>query len=196
MSAELDELRREYEKFQAMRQQRAQENPMQRAQQLQQELAGMTASATSASGKVTVVAGPGGSIRDIQLTEEAMRQPAAALAAELKSTVQQAVAAAAREQAALVQGHMPGFNVVDKVMQDQATAFGTTVEELKESLAPPAAKPVRPPRNDDDFSEDTFMAKRQPPSGPPPSQPPSGGRPAGGGSAGDQFLKNLFPEEG
>lgn len=193
MSAELDELRKEYEKFQAMRQQRMQENPMQRAQQLQEELAGMAASATSASGKVTVVAGPGGSIRDIQLTEEAMRQPAAVLAAELKATVQQAVAAAAREQAALVQGHMTGFNVYDKVLQDQATAFGTTVEELKESLAPSAAaKPARPPRNEDDFSENTFMAKRDRPA--PPSAPEAPGRPSGG-SPGDHFLKNLFDEE-
>lgn len=187
MSADLDELRREYEKFQAMRQKAAEDNPAQHIGQLREQMTALTAAVTSPSGKVTVVAGQGGSIQDIQLTDEAMRLPAAALAAELKLTLQQAVAAAAREQASIVDQHMGGLNMYDQVLQNQAEAFGTTVDELKQ-LGQPAAAPPKPPRDDDDFSQNTFMAKRQTRSEPPPSRP-------SGGSAGDQFLKNLMDEE-
>lgn len=187
MTAEFDQLLKEYEKFKAKRKQV--DNPLERVGLMQSELAELTASATSPSGKVTIVAGPGGSIRDIQLTEDAVRQPAAALAAELRATVQQAVAAAAREQAQVVDRHMGGqLDVYDRVMENQAEAFGTTIDELKESLGEAPKPAARPPRSDDDFSENTLMSKdhgRSRPAPPPPS----------GGSAGSEFLKNLFDED-
>lgn len=194
MSAELEQLRKQYEVFQSKL--KRMDNPMQRVDQMKDELAGLAASATSPSGKVTVVAGPGGAIRDVQFTEDAVRQPAAALAAEVKSTLQQAVAAAARRQARIVDEHMGGqLNAYDRVLQNQADAFGTTVDELKDSIGdvPQPAKPGR--SDDDDFSEGTLMSKGYKP--PPPTGPSAGGPPAGGsGTAADKFLKNLFDEDG
>lgn len=191
MSAELDELRKEYRKFQEQMRQRTLQNPVEQAERLREELNALTASVTSASGTVTIVAGPGGAIRDIQLTDRAMQQPAGALAAELKTTVQQAVAAAARQQATLVDEHTGGqLNMYDQVMQTQAEAFGTTVEDLR-AAAEEAPQSPPPVRNEDDFSENTVMTKdyRPPPAA--PSPPPS----AGSSSAADQFLQNLFNED-
>jgi DNA-binding protein YbaB len=190
MSAELEQLREQYEQFKEKRRKAEAENPLQRVGELHEQLSALEATVKSPSGKVTVVAGPGGSIKDILLADDAVNQPASTLAAELKSTVQQAVAAAARQQATLVDEHMGGqLNVYDRVLENQADAFGTTVEELKRSLDQAPAKPAKPVRNEDDFSENTLLSKdyRKPP--PPPSSS------AGSGSAADQFLKNLFDEE-
>lgn len=190
MSAELEQLREQYEQFKQKRRKAEAENPLQRAGQLHEELSALEATVKSPSGKVTVVAGPGGSIKDILLADDAVNQPAAALAAELKATVQQAVAAAARQQATIVDEHMGGeLNVYDRVLENQADAFGTTVEELKRSLDQAPAKPAKPVRNEDDFSENTLLSKDY--RKPPPTPSSSGGS----GSAADQFLKNLFDEE-
>lgn len=199
MSAELDQLRARYEQFQATM--KRVESPMLDVNQMKAELVALESSATSPRGGVTVIAGPGGSIKDIRISDEAGRQPGAMLAAEIMSTLRQAVAGAARSQAAIVDQHSGSrLHTMDRVLQDQADALGTTVEELKSTLPPgdPAAPRTRPQarRNDDDFSENTLMSKghRRPPeapSEPPPPPPPS----SGGSSAGDKFLKNLFAED-
>lgn len=158
MSAELEQLRKQYAKFRASLTQV--ENPLEQVNRMKEELGGLAASVTSPSGKVTVVAGTGGSIRDIVLSEDAVQIPASALAAELKSTLAQAVATSARQQARIVDEHMGGqLNAYQRVLENQAEAFGTTVEELKQSLADGKPKPARPPRDDDDFSANTLMAK-------------------------------------
>lgn len=191
MSAELDQLRKKHEELQAKL--TRVEDPTERVDALKGDLATLEASATSPSGKVTVVAGPGGSIRDVVFAEDAIQQPAQALAAELKSTLAQAVATAARQQARLVDEHMGGqLGTYERVLENQAEAFGTTVDELKRTLEEATPKPARPPRNEDDFSENTLMSKGHrppPPTGPPASPPP------GGSSAGDKYLKNLFGED-
>ncbi len=188
MSAELEQLRKQYAKFRASLTQV--ENPLEQVNRMKEELGGLEASVTSPSGKVTVVAGPGGSIKDIVLAEDAVQIPASALAAELKSTVTQAVANAARQQAAIVDEHMGGHAAYDQVLQNQADALGTTVDQLKESMAASEPRPVQPPRNEDDYSENTLMSKAD------EVQPPAAALPgSGSGSAGDDFLKNLFDED-
>lgn len=194
MSAELDQLRKKYEQFRATIEHI--ESPMQGIEQMKEELAALESAVTSPNGGVTVTAGPGGSIKDIRITDEASGRPGAQLAAEIMTTLRQAVAAAARSQAAIVDQHSGAeLGAMDRVLQNQADAFGTTVEELKNSLPPddPAAPkaPQAAKRNDDDFSESTLMSKDHRPSpAAPGSEPPSGG-----GSAADQFLKNLFTED-
>lgn len=196
MSAELDQLRERYQQFQATI--KRIESPMQGIEQMKEELAALESSVTSPRGGVTVIAGPGGSIKDIRITDEAGKQPGAMLANEIMTTLRQAVAASARAQAAIVDQHSGAqLGAMDRVLQNQADAFGTTVDELKNNLppgdpaapkAPPAAKP-----NEDDFSENTLMSKGHRP--PPPTSAPLAEPPSSGGSAADKFLKNLFTED-
>lgn len=191
MSAELDQLRRKHEQLQASL--KKVEDPTERVEELKGQLAGLEASVTSPSGKVTVVAGPGGSIRDVVFAEDAVQLPAQALAAEVKSTLAQAVATAARQQARVVDEAMGGqLGTYERVLENQAEAFGTTVDELKRTLEEATAKPVKPPRNEDDFSENTLMSKGH---RPPPPTGPAASPPPGGSSAGDKYLKNLFSED-
>ncbi|WP_406601665.1 YbaB/EbfC family nucleoid-associated protein [Lentzea miocenica] len=121
--------------------------------EMQQQLTELEAVATSADCAVTVVAGPSGSIKDIRLTDLAMRRPPHALAAELMSTLQKAVAEAARRQAGIVEGAIgDDMKLSDQVLETQAQLFGMSKEELRAVRAeettpqPPAAPvPPRPP---------------------------------------------------
>nr|WP_258947630.1 YbaB/EbfC family nucleoid-associated protein [Lentzea californiensis] len=117
--------------------------------EMQQQLTEMEAVATSADRAVTVVAGPSGSIKAIRLTEHAMRRSAHALAAELMSTLQQAVAEAARRQAGIVEGAIgDGMKLSDQVLETQAQLFGMSKEELRAGRSDetaPAPAPQHPP---------------------------------------------------
>ncbi|KJK42448.1 hypothetical protein UK23_37225 [Lentzea aerocolonigenes] len=151
-SAAFEQLVAQFERFQSQ---------MQRVDQqfagvgeMQQQLTELEAVATSADRAVTVVAGPSGSIKDIRLTDLAMRRPPHALAAELMSTLRQAVAEAARRQAGIVEGAIgDDMKLSDQVLETQSQLFGMSKEELRavrtEDAAPqppaPAPAPQRPP---------------------------------------------------
>ncbi|MGZ3141206.1 YbaB/EbfC family nucleoid-associated protein [Lentzea chajnantorensis] len=123
--------------------------------EMQQQLTELEAVATSADRAVTVVAGPSGSIRDIRLTDLAMRRPPHALAAELMSTLQKAVAEAARRQAGIVEGALgDDMHLKDQVLETQAQLFGMSKEDLVRATAeqdaaaaqqPPQPTPPAPP---------------------------------------------------
>jgi DNA-binding protein YbaB len=120
----------------------------------QAELAAITASATSPDGAVTVVAGPGGIVRSVQLAEHALHHTAAALSAVIDATVRQAVAQAAREQLAIVRDR-----VGDRVDPKEILGPQAMFAELAEP--PVATAPVR--RTDPDIDEDgppTILARR------------------------------------
>ncbi|MFD4673792.1 YbaB/EbfC family nucleoid-associated protein [Lentzea sp. NPDC058450] len=164
MSAEFDQLVAQFERFQAQ---------MQRVDQqfanigdMQQQLVELEAVATSADRAVTVVAGPSGSIKDIRLTDQAMRRPPHALAAELMSTLQKAVAEAARRQAGIVEGALGDeMHLKDQVLETQAQLFGMSKEDLRrvteeEAQAPAPQRPPMPPQGP------------PPPQGGPVRQPP------------------------
>ncbi|RDI20861.1 YbaB/EbfC DNA-binding family protein [Lentzea flaviverrucosa] len=156
-SAAFEQLVAQFEQFQS-RMQRV-DQQFANIGEMQQQLTEMEAVATSADRAVTVVAGPSGSIKAIRLTEHAMRRPAHALAAELMSTLQQAVAEAARRQAGIVEGAIgDGMKLSDQVLETQAQLFGMSKEELRavrsDETAPapaphhppmPPAPPVSPP---------------------------------------------------
>lgn len=167
MSAEFDQLVAQFERFQAQMQRVDQQ--FANVGEMQQQLAEMEAVATSADRAITVVAGPSGSIKDIRLTDQAMRRPAASLAAELMSTLQKAVAEAARRQAGIVEGALgDDMRLKDQVLETQAQLFGMSKEDLQrateeETAAPAPHRPPMPPT---------------PPAPPPP--PPPGPGPQGG----------------
>ncbi|MEU4741789.1 YbaB/EbfC family nucleoid-associated protein, partial [Actinosynnema sp. NPDC023658] len=145
MSAEFDQLVAQFEQFQS-RLHRV-DRQFSGIGQMQQELAAMEAVATSPDRAVTVVAGPSGAIKDIRLTDQAMRRPPQALAAALMGTLRQAVAEAARRQAGIVENALgDDMRLTDQVLETQAQLFGVTPQELKAMTEqPPPAPPAGPP---------------------------------------------------
>lgn len=194
LSAEFERLVAQFEQFQSKLQRV--DDRLADVGRMQSEIAALEATASSADRSVTVVAGAGGSIKDIQLTDRALAQQPQALAATLMSTIQQAVGEAARKQAGIVDEHVDGMGVTDQVLETQAQLFGTTPEELRERMEQerPARRPRLRPEEEyhEDYSHQDFLDgdgssdSAQPPTPPPPS---------GGGSAGDDFLQNLFNDD-
>lgn len=144
-SAAFEQLVAQFERFQAQMQRV--DNQFAGIGEMQQQLTEMEAVATSADRAVTVVAGPSGSIKDIRLTDLAMRRPPHALAAELMSTLQKAVAEAARRQAGIVESAIgDDMHLKDQVLETQAQLFGMSKEELRAVRSEEAAPqpPVAP----------------------------------------------------
>lgn len=189
MSAEFEQLVAQFEKFQSKI--KNADDQLAGLEQMQEEITQLKAVATSADRSITVVAGPGGAINDIQLTDAALKQPPQALSTALMSTLQQAVAEAARKQVEVVEGHLgDDLNLTDQVLETQAQLFGTTPEALKAQLSEQRSTTT----SDDsleDYSQQNIMQTHvpDPPSNPAPSPDSSGS------SAGDQFLQNLFNNE-
>jgi DNA-binding protein YbaB len=102
------------------------------------ELRGVEAAVQSPDRAVTVVAGLSGSIKDIRFTEDARKLSPSQLSQSVMSALQQAVAAAARRQAEIVQSHT-GLPIAERVRQTQQEIFGR-----------PADPPSRPPVDDDE----------------------------------------------
>ncbi|MEV6907899.1 YbaB/EbfC family nucleoid-associated protein [Amycolatopsis sp. NPDC051071] len=192
MSAEFEQLVAEFEKFQSKI--KKAETQFAKVGEMQEELAGLESVAASPDRSVTVVAGPGGSVKDIQLTPEALRQQPQQLAAVILSTLHTAVADAARKQAGIVDsqfGDAFHLNVEEQVLEAQAEALGTTADDLRSQMSeePPqdTGRPANRLRDEDDFSEDSVLRRSD--------EPAPGPAAAGGNSAGDQFLKNLFDDQ-
>lgn len=183
MSAEFDQLVAEFQRFEAGI--RDADERFAGLDAMRQELTRLRATAASPDGGVTVVTGPGGAVLDVEFTDAALAKGPQALSAALMTTLREAVGAAARRQAVIVQEHVGDDGLVEQVLEAQAEAFGTSVEELRSKLAEETAPPIAAP---EDFSEDRVLRKADAPD--PPAAPP-----ASGGSAGDSFLRNLFDEE-
>ncbi|MGW4397537.1 YbaB/EbfC family nucleoid-associated protein [Amycolatopsis nivea] len=189
MSEEMDRLVAEFEKFQTKLKQA--EAQFAKVGDMQEELNALEAQVMSPDRSVTVVAGPSGSVKDLRLSPDALRQQPDQLASTILATLHQAVAESARKQAGIVDEHVGtafGLNVSEQVLEAQAAGMGTTVEELESNL--PEAQPQRqaaPVRDEEDFANNNLLRAEQPPAQAAPP-PPSA-------SAGDQFLKNLFNDE-
>ncbi|MFI5605989.1 YbaB/EbfC family nucleoid-associated protein [Amycolatopsis sp. NPDC051903] len=184
MSAEMDRLVAEFEKFQSKIKQA--EAQFAKVGDLQNEVTALEAVAMSPDRAITVVAGPGGSVKDIRLTPDALRLPPQQLGSSILSTLHRAVADAALQQAGIVDAHVGaafGLDVSDQVLEAQAEAMGTTADELKSQTSeeqPPPARPAprrtAPSDPDDDFGQGV-LRRDEPPAAPPP--PPA--RPADDG---------------
>ncbi len=141
MTAEFDQLVAEFEEFQAGL--RNVDDRFERLAGLQDELASLEVSAASPDHAVTVVAGPGGAVTDVRVTEAAMRLTPEQLSATIMSTLRAAVADAARTQAAIVQDHVgEDADVLGQVLETQSEVTGVPVEELREQVRGPAPRPA------------------------------------------------------
>ena len=156
MPSGLDDLQRKVDSLKAAA--RRAEEQQGDVGQLREQIAAVQASITSTDKAVTVIAGPGGSITDIRFTQDALRLSAIQLSSTVMSTVQQAVAAAARKQAEIVQEFVPEGDVLERVLRTQEEMLGTTVER-------PASQPGQQgsehhdDRHDDD-GPDSFLDSR------------------------------------
>ncbi|GAA1022913.1 MULTISPECIES: YbaB/EbfC family nucleoid-associated protein [Amycolatopsis] len=189
MSAEMERLVAEFDKFQTKLKQA--EAQFAKVGDMQEELNALEAAVRSPDRAVTVVAGPSGSIKDLRLTPDALRQQPDQLATSILATLHQAVAESARKQAGIVDEHVGtafGLNVSDQVLEAQAAGLGTTVEELESNLPEEQPRQAAPARDDEDFANNDLLRDDNRATPAPPPAPPSA-------SAGDQFLKNLFDDE-
>lgn len=144
---------------------------------MQAELEALEISGTSREGTATVIAGPGGSVKRISLTTAAMRQSPEDLERQIMSALQQAVAAAARKEAAVVEQHLGDeLHLSDQVVQTQAQALGTDTTTLRTAIA----EAERGPTPGDDHDDNSRRSVKTD---------------TGDGSAGDEFLRSLFERE-
>jgi DNA-binding protein YbaB len=152
VSAELERLAAEFEKFQA-RIKKA-ERTFGSVGEMEERLADLTAVATSEDRSVRVVAGAGGAVQDIQLTPEAMRLPSTTLSATIMSTLRAAVAEAVRRQAGIVEetvGGELGASTAEQVRVAQSAALGTDPGE-----PPSQQRPRRSAADEDEFGDDSI----------------------------------------
>lgn len=177
MSADLERLAAEFQKFQTKIKQA--EQRFSGVGDMREQLSRLEAVATSPDRAVRVVAGAGGAVLDLQLTPDAMRYPSTELASTIMTTLRAAVAEAVRRQAGIVDGTVGdalGVSTTDQVRQAQDQAFGVErAPEPPERFAPaetsgteayeppsqhsgpqpPRRRPVRGD-DEDDFSQDSI----------------------------------------
>lgn len=132
-------------------------------QNMKERMAQLRVTAVSPDRVVSVVAGPGGSILDVQLQPDAQRIPPHALSRVIMSTLQQAVAESARRSAEVVQEFAGDqVDIVARVNKVQEDVFGINPAEQ----APPPPPPTAPGAS---FLQ---QANARPPMPPPPPRPP------------------------
>ncbi|SNR70731.1 YbaB/EbfC DNA-binding family protein [Haloechinothrix alba] len=192
MSAEFDRLVAEFDKFKSKIQQL--DSTFSTVDEMQEEVRSLEVSATAPDRSVTVTAGPGGSVTDLKLSNEAMRQQPASLAATIMATLQQAVAESAREEAGIVAAHMASsapFGSADQLLDAQSQALGTSKEDLRSQMGDSPTTGSRgsaarqPELDDEDVGRRSFAGSAE-------STVPESER---GGSAGDAFLRSLLNDE-
>lgn len=135
MTAEFDQLVAEFEQFQA--QIRNMDDRFEHLAGMRSELATLETRVSTPDQSITVVAGPGGSVLDIRLTEDAFRLGPEQLSGQLMATLREAVADAARQQAGIVEEYAGG-PVLEQVLETQSEVTGVPVEELRQRVHRPA----------------------------------------------------------
>ncbi|SDN14441.1 YbaB/EbfC family nucleoid-associated protein, partial [Allokutzneria albata] len=153
MTEEFDRLVEQFERFQENT--RRAESRLADYDGMRERIADLEATAHSPGRDVTVTAGPGGSVKNIEFTDRALQQSPQALSATVMATLRTAVAAAARQQAAVVQEFVgDDMNVLDQVLQTQSEMLGVPVDQLTADLpgsAPPRSEYLRGLYNEDDL---------------------------------------------
>lgn len=193
MSEQFERLISRFEEFQSRVEQENQR--FTDIEQLQTDVAAIEATARSSDQSVTVTAGPGGGITDIKFTAQALHKQPDELASGVLSTLHEAVADAARQQAGVVDAHLGdnGMNTTERVLQTQAEMFGTDKEELRSRLADSRPASEDSDRYDDytSFAEQSFIDTANTPQ----HEDTTTREDDEPRSAGEEFLRNLFNGE-
>ncbi|GDY30640.1 YbaB/EbfC family nucleoid-associated protein [Gandjariella thermophila] len=127
---------------------RAAESRLAAYDDFKERCAAIHASATAPDRSVTAVAGAGGAVQQVSFTEQATRLTPTQLSQIVTATIQQAVAAAARQQAALVQEFVgENIRISDRVAKAQQTLPGEPANP------PTATRPSTRPTPQDEEDE-------------------------------------------
>lgn len=128
-------------------------------QQMSSELKDVQGRATSPDGVVSVVAGPGGQIKEITFDDGVSSMAPHALSAAVLATVVQAQAEAARQQAQVVRDGLGDTELLDRVLDSDERLFGDRVPR------DPGVPVVRaaPARDDQFFEEFDILEDRSEP---------------------------------
>ncbi|MGC7102531.1 YbaB/EbfC family nucleoid-associated protein [Amycolatopsis lurida] len=143
------------------------------------QLSALEATATSPDGTVTVIAGSGGIVRSVHLSDSAMRANAAALSATITSTIEAAIGQATTKQLEIVQARLGDEVDPGQILGPQAkfASYGT----------PAPAPAVVAPHPDDEEPFGSVLTNADD-SGPPAPASPYEEEPA---SDSERFLRNL-----
>jgi DNA-binding protein YbaB len=96
---------------------------------MKEEITAIRASASSSDRSVTILAGPGGAVLDVRLTEQALHTGSGrVLSSSIMSALRLAVADAAKQQAAIVARYVGDRPVGAKVMTTQQDILGDKIE--------------------------------------------------------------------
>jgi DNA-binding protein YbaB len=149
--------------------------------EMKNEIAAIKASVTSSDKAVTAVAGPAGSVLDIQVSEQALRSGSAKkLSSSIMSALRLAVADVARQQAEIVQRYVGDrLNIRDRVMAAQQELLGDKIE-AGEQEQQRLAEQSRPAPEEDGGSVLRSVSQQPAPRAPEPHAPapqPSASRP-------------------
>jgi DNA-binding protein YbaB len=143
---------------------------------MQKEIQQLEVTTTSPDRNVTVVAGPSGSIKDLRLTDDALRGSAQTLSRTVLTTLQSASVEAARRMAQIVQYYAGDqINIIERVAATQEMVFG------KHEETSPQEKP--PGYDDEDEGHVLRSADTRPP------RPTSTPRPDAASSDDGGYLK-------
>ncbi len=104
---------------------------------MKEAITAIRATASSPDHSVTVTAGPGGAVLDIQLSEQALQSGSARqLSSSIMSALRLAVADGARQQAAVVQSYVGDrLNIAERVMATQQEILGDKIAAGEEEQA-------------------------------------------------------------
>ncbi|HWC80160.1 MAG TPA: YbaB/EbfC family nucleoid-associated protein [Pseudonocardiaceae bacterium] len=147
---QMEALRQQLERLRRTREQT--DARMARMGDMQAEIAAVEASASSPDRAVTVVAGPGGSVKNITFSEESRKLSPAQLSSATMQALRQAVAAAARRQAGILQEQLgDNTDLLNRVLKTQEAAFAQfseTEPPAPASQPAPAGRPSAPADED------------------------------------------------
>lgn len=124
-------------------------------EQMTGELKDVQGEASSPDGAVTVIAGPGGEVKEIRFGDQIRAVAPPALAASVMHTIAAARAAAARQQAEVVRRGLGDTELLDRVLDSDQLVFG----DQRPADPGPAPQPAvasgrREPAHEDDYFGD------------------------------------------
>ncbi|MBE9374967.1 YbaB/EbfC family nucleoid-associated protein [Saccharopolyspora sp. HNM0983] len=117
--------------------------------EMKEQLGGIEVRTASDDRSITVVAGPGG-VTDIQLNQDALRRSPSQLSGAIMTTLREAVAEAARQQADVVQEFLPDSDVRERVLRTQQEMQDPTSTSTR-TAPPPVVDDL------DDEMPDSFL---------------------------------------
>jgi DNA-binding protein YbaB len=129
--------------------------------QLTDELKDVAGTATSPDGTVTVVAGPGGTVKSITFSDAISRVAPSTLSTTVMHTIARAQADVARMQADAVRRGLGSTELLDRVLAEDNRLFGDAAPAQVAEVRPGRVSGGAHARRDhDDFGEDFDIFQR------------------------------------